>query len=164
MRNPSKNQSPVPFWFLFRKIKFFKINVFKTKFVMYQTLILWYIPHYFPKVWYYIFISLLINTININNNKPLLIPDVIRNYIVLKMEHQAFSVYIEQLSVYIELLEVILNCSVPVFLKSVYTEMLGIILNSSVYTLNVWVYTLKCIPNTSMLAMIAIFWIPGRDD
>ena len=87
MRNPSKNQSPVPFGFLFRKIKFFKINVFKTKFDMYQTLILWYIPHYFPKVWYYIFVSLLINTINMNNNKPLLIPDVIRNYILLKMEN-----------------------------------------------------------------------------
>ena len=87
MRNPSKNQSPVPFGFLFRKIKFFKINVFKTKFDMYQTLILWYIPHYFPKVWYYIFVSLLINTININNNKPLLIPDVIRNYILLEMEN-----------------------------------------------------------------------------
>ena len=61
--------------------------MFKTKFDMYQTLILWYIPHYFPKVSYYIFVSLLINTININNNKPLLIPDVIRNYILLKMEN-----------------------------------------------------------------------------
>ena len=87
MRNPSKNQSSVPFGFLFRKIKLFKINVFKTKFDMYQTLILWYIPYYFPKVWYYIFVSLLIKTININNNKPLLIPDVIRNYILLKMEN-----------------------------------------------------------------------------
>ena len=87
MRNSSKNQSPVPFGFVFRRIKFFKINVFKTKFDMYQTLILWYIPHYFPKVWYYIFVSLLINTININNNKPLLIPDVIRNHILLKMEN-----------------------------------------------------------------------------
>ena len=87
MRNPLKNQSPVPFGFLFRKIKFLKINVFKTKFDMDQTLILWYIPHYFPKVWYYIFVSLLINTININNNKPLLIPDVIRNYILLEMEN-----------------------------------------------------------------------------
>ena len=86
MRNPSKNQSAVPFGFLFRKIKFFK-TIFKTKFDMYQTLILWYIPHYFPKVWYYIFVSLLINTININNNKLLLIPDIIRNYILLKMEN-----------------------------------------------------------------------------